>query len=885
MTISRPAGSIARFAAILSAAILLCFVRAEAAPQGKPLLLLCDRAHPQRGACYIENRVTNGLAVDFAKALSREMGRQIRIESADWQTAHEMTQKGEADGLIGLNISEETGQLYDFSKPIYTREYRLFVRDDEMSITGVSDLAGLKVAVASDGFPQAFMEDYPEISTVTVANCGEGLKLLATGRVNAVAADIRAAAYAIRMQDMEGIKIVGGPFAVLPGTIAVRKGNQKLVGEINRAIGRLEESGELTQIRDKWHPPEMVFLRKNEAMRIAFIAASLVMAAMAVLVAIWIVVLKRQVRERKNAEQALGESQTMLAQILDSVPLGIFWKDRNSVYRGCNKVFAGSLGFQNTAQVIGKTDFALPWPREEAAAYRADDREVMEHNRPKLHIEEPMQQADGTRLWVETTKVPLLNDSGNVYGVLGVCDDITDRKKNEQALRESEGRYRELVENLNVGIFRSIPTSGEVVSANSALFEIFSYDTLTEFQQLPLSAHYLHDANRSLLLEKISHDGQIRDWEVAARKKDGSPFWVSISAKATYNEDGTVRWIDGIIKDVTKRRHMQKTLSENEQRFRAIFEHSGIGIAVVDMQGHPEECNPVLLEMLGYDQEELGGMAFTNFTHPDDRELDWGLFGELIAGKRDRYQMEKRYIAKSGQVLWGHLTVSLIRDAGGEPLHCIAMVDDITELRKMREMMVQTEKMTMIAGLAAGMAHEINNPLGIVVQNLQVLERRFSPNFPRNIEIAEQVGIEFERLLAYLKRQEVFDFISGIRDAGSRASKVMTNMLQFSRKSDGWHQPVSPTAVCDQAIEMTESDYDLRKHYDFKHIAIVREYANDLPQVSVNISEIVQVMINLLKNAAQALSNACTGGKPQIRISISRHNEMIEIKVADNGPG
>ena len=472
-----------------------------------------------------------------------------------------------------------------------------------------------------------------------------------------------------------------------------------------------------------------------------------------------------------------------------------------------------------------------------------------------------------------------------MYGILGVFNDITERKQSEEALVESERKYRELVENLNVGVFRSIPTSDRIVSANNALVEIFGFDTAEQFLRQSLSARFLHDTDWSIILEKISRGGQIKDWEVTVRNKDCRPFWVAISAKAHYDEKGDVDWIDGIVEDITERRRMEETLRESEQRFRAIFEHSGIGIAVVDMQGHPVECNPALRKMLGFSAEELGAMAFTEFTHPEDRNLDWGYFGELLEGKRDSYQMEKRYITKSGREIWGRLTCSMILNAAGEPLYGIGMVDDITEHRQMQDMMVQAEKMTMVAGLAAGMAHEINNPLGIIVQNLQVLERRFSPKFPRNMEIAEEAGIVFERFLDYLERQEVFDFITGMRDAGRRASKVMTNMLQFSRKSNGWHQPASLPAVCDQAIEMTESDYDLKKRYDFKLITIVKDYADDLPQVSVNISEIEQVLINLLKNAAQALFAPCAGEKPLIRISVRRHNETIELKVHDNGPG
>lgn len=461
---------------------------------------------------------------------------------------------------------------------------------------------------------------------------------------------------------------------------------------------------------------------------------------------------------------------------------------------------------------------------------------------------------------------------------------VTETKADE-ALQQSERNYRELVENLNVGVFRTILSSDRVISANNALLEIFGYETVAEFQQQPLSAHYLDETDLSLVIGQISRNGQVKDWEVAARKKDGSLFWVAVSAKARYDANGAVCWIDGIVEDITERRRTKETLRENEQRFRAIFEHSGIGIAVVDMEGHPKEFNPVLLEMLGYEAEELRSMTFAQFTHPDDCKLDWQLFGELVEGKRDRYQMEKRYLTKTGQGIWGRLTVSLIRNTAGTPLYCIGMVDDITQRKQMQEVMVQTEKMAMVAGLAAGMAHEINNPLGVIVQNLQVLERRLSPQYPRNREIATDAGIEFEGLIDYLKRQEVFDFISGIREAGRRASKVMENMLQFSRKSEGAHQPVHLPAVCDLALEMTENDYDLKKHYDFKHISIVREYADDVPQISVSVSEIEQVLINLFKNAAQALFESCASGKPQIRITVRRHGDMVEIKVADNGPG
>src|SRR5262249_3213166 len=120
---------------------------------------------------------------------------------------------------------------------------------------------------------------------------------------------------------------------------------------------------------------------------------------------------------------------------------------------------------------------------------------------------------------------------------------------------------------------------------------------------------------------------------------------------------------------------------ESEVRFRVMFEDSGSGMALVDMQGHPVKCNPALQRLLGYSEEELCVMAFTEFTHPADQALDWGLYAELMDGKRDKYEIEKRYITRDGRVIWANLVVTLVRDHAGEPRYAIGMVQDITERR------------------------------------------------------------------------------------------------------------------------------------------------------------------------------------------------------------
>jgi PAS domain S-box-containing protein len=144
--------------------------------------------------------------------------------------------------------------------------------------------------------------------------------------------------------------------------------------------------------------------------------------------------LTRDAAFRRQAEETLRQNQQMLAHIFNTVPQAIFWKDRQCIYLGCNAVFAQAAGLPSPEAVVGKTDFDLPWTKIEAEAYRADDQRVMTTGLPLRHREEPLQQFDGTRIWINTSKVPLVDDTGSIYGVLGIYDDITRRKQVEEEI-------------------------------------------------------------------------------------------------------------------------------------------------------------------------------------------------------------------------------------------------------------------------------------------------------------------------------------------------------------------------------------------------------------------------------------------------------------------
>ncbi|MBE2200671.1 MAG: GAF domain-containing protein [Anaerolinea sp.] len=143
----------------------------------------------------------------------------------------------------------------------------------------------------------------------------------------------------------------------------------------------------------------------------------------------------QDITDRKQIENDLRTSQTMLQTVIDNIPQSIFWKNSDSVYLGCNRNFANNAGLATPDDIIGKTDYDLPWATTEAEAYRADDHEVMETNHPKLHIIETQLQADGKQAWLDTNKLPLHDENGRVVGTLGTFENITERRQLEEQTR------------------------------------------------------------------------------------------------------------------------------------------------------------------------------------------------------------------------------------------------------------------------------------------------------------------------------------------------------------------------------------------------------------------------------------------------------------------
>ncbi|WP_428565154.1 MAG: ATP-binding protein [Solidesulfovibrio sp. DCME] len=216
----------------------------------------------------------------------------------------------------------------------------------------------------------------------------------------------------------------------------------------------------------------------------------------------------------------------------------------------------------------------------------------------------------------------------------------------------------------------------------------------------------------------------------------------------------------------------------------------------------------------------------------------------------------------------------------------VIRLDDVTERERLREMMIQSEKMASVGGLAAGMAHEINNPLSSILQAAQVCLMQCDPAIEANRQAAEACACSMEAVRCYIEGRRIVKFLEGIRDAGKRAAQIVSSMLEFSRKSDSRRAPADINDVLEHSLALAATDYDLKKKYDFRHIEIVRDYAPGLPEILCARTEIEQVVLNLLKNAAQAMAaSPVPGRRPAITVRTRRLGAGVRIEVIDNGPG
>ncbi|MGC2165485.1 MAG: PAS domain S-box protein [Gallionella sp.] len=383
----------------------------------------------------------------------------------------------------------------------------------------------------------------------------------------------------------------------------------------------------------------------------------------------------RDVSEKHDALESLKASQSILQQIIDVAPLSVFWKDVNSNYLGCNAAFAKDASLANPEQIVGKNDFSMPWSSQEAEGYRADDRDVMQNNNAKLNIIETQRQADGSTIWLETSKVPLKDNDGRVFGMLGMYQNITARKRAEEELHLRESYLTSIIEN-QPGLVWLKDREGNFLLVNSKFARMCGSTidkvvgkTDLDFWPAELADKYVGD-DAKVLAEEMPLVVQEEIWQGDISE------WFETFKLPVRDHNGIVIGTTGFAHNVTERMRAEQQLREAA----AVMQNTHEGVMITDATPRILAVNAAFTTITGYQaQEVIGRNPNILSSGRQDRAFYETMWEELLG--KGYWQGELMNRRKDGETYAQFVTISSILDTQRQPVRFIAVLADITKLK------------------------------------------------------------------------------------------------------------------------------------------------------------------------------------------------------------
>jgi len=455
--------------------------------------------------------------------------------------------------------------------------------------------------------------------------------------------------------------------------------------------------------------------------------------------------------------------------------------------------------------------------------------------------------------------------------------ELASQKQNEQLLSK--------VVQQSIYSVAIVDVEGNLIYANPKLLSAYGLDIDNVMDQnwrdfisgdstLP---DHLEEMTETVLIKGETWRNEISDQSVT-----GEPIWRNSTISPIKASDGTITHILYTSEDITSRKNAEEALRSSEKKFRELVENIDEVFYILDTDGRFTYVSPMMEKLFGYEPSELINTFSSKLIYKNDRPAIIKEFQELGSGVRK--PSEYRLVNKTGALRW---VISHTRPIfeNGKLVELRGLLSDITEQKRSQEIMIQTEKMMSIGGLAGGMAHEINNPLGAILQSLQMIVRRLAPNDPKNIKAAEKYGIDLDKLQAFFEDRHISNFLDGIKASGERAANIVANMLKFTRRSESKLAPTDIADLLERTVEMANSDFDLKNQYDFRNIEIIKEFDPEIPYISCTRIEIEQVVLNLLVNAAQSITEKTDCAQPRIILRTRKEKDYVRIEIEDNGQG
>jgi PAS domain S-box-containing protein len=595
-----------------------------------------------------------------------------------------------------------------------------------------------------------------------------------------------------------------------------------------------------------------------------------------------IIGLNLDIDRMKTAQEEAQRSQFLSKALLEQSTQFIGLLDLKGILLVANRSSMEWAGVR-PENVIGRPFWEGPWwpdiARAEFLLLQILDqvRQGRTVRREVTHID-----PQGREVPFDFTASPFRDENGQVVNFIVEGRDISTLKQKQLEIMESEKRFRTIFESAPYSITITRLSDGKYMDANTVFLERTGVSRESLLKLSVQDFGNFPEESREEIMLAMRGRQTVHNRDTRLVRPDGRIVHLLYSG-APISLEGEACVLSMTV-DITELKEAQEALRRSEEMFSRLFHLSPdiITLARFD-DGRLLEVNEAFARTTGYTREEALGRSTVEiglFADPGRRAK----FVETLArdGQVENFEFDLRH--RDGHLL--HISVSArVVTVSGTP-SILAISRDMTHMLAMQEAMIQSDKMLSLGGIAAGIAHEINNPLGIVLQAAQTITLRTKPDFPANMEAAKRIRVDVEQVDRYLRERKIDVFIRDIEGAAIRAAGIIRHMLDFSRDSESRQSVCDMGAIIDHALTLASSDYDLKKNYDFKAIQIEKDIPEGLPAVHCTETEIEQVILNLLRNAAQAMVNASPPTpNPRIRISVRVQREGLRIDIADNGPG
>jgi PAS domain S-box-containing protein len=562
----------------------------------------------------------------------------------------------------------------------------------------------------------------------------------------------------------------------------------------------------------------------------------------------------RDITERKQAEEALRESEEKYRDLVENINDAIYAADRDGTVTYISPVIEWLIGY-SPSEIIGRSVAEFFYEEDLPRAMEDFKRILSGHS---AEGEYRFHTKSGEIRWLGTSNRPIFAGD-SVVGAHGTITDITKRKLAELASEEARTRFEDLFETANELIITTDP-EGWVLHVNKEVERLSGFSKEELIGQSILEIAHPEDVPKYIQFWKDILSGLAPHYELRSisKKKPGKMRYL-LASGSVIRKDGKIVEIQYNAKDISEEKQTEEKLRESEKKYRTILENMTEGYYEVDLAGNFTFFNDAMRQILGYTRAEMIGMNNRQYMDKENARKVYQMFNNVYTTGKPSSGFDWEFIRKDGTKRFVETSVSLIRDAAGNPAGFRGILRDITarqemeEEKKMLEQRAQlTSRLNIVGEMASGILHELNNPLTSVVGFAQLLAQQDLPEHAR----------EYARI---------------INNEGQRVANIAGRIVDFAR-----HE--KPERVYTDINQLIESTLELQAYeMEAGNIKVTTQLDPDLPRTMADAGQLQQVFLNIILNAKTEMQSAHDKGK--LLVKTEAIDNIIRISFEDDGPG